>query len=195
MRQVLSWRFVATLAALVGLALLVNALFVGQDTVARVVERSGPTSRRADVVAIVVDSEAKEFGIRRNGFSRGRIDLQTHEDRSVTIFPGTPGASTCDVLSESARCALLAETLGDAIVWFALVPMSSNFQIQLPAIDELVGDDAQLVNGWQLPYAPVIDRSRCDSPAESFSEFLRDVGRRHRSIYRFGPNEITAVVC
>ena len=114
MRQVLSWRFVAALAALVGLALLVNALFVGQDTVARVVERSGPTSRRADVVAIVVDSEAKEFGIRRNGFSRGRIDLRTHEDRSVTIFPGTPGASTCDVLSKSAR-SRCSPRLGDAI--------------------------------------------------------------------------------
>ena len=73
--------------------------------------------------------------------------------------------------------------------------MSSNFQIELPAIDSLVGDSAHLVNGWQLPYAPVIDRSRCDSPAESFSEFLRVVGRRHRSLYGFGPNEITAVVC
>jgi hypothetical protein len=195
MRQVLSWRFVAALAALVGLALLVNALFVGQDTVARVVERSGPTSRRADLVSIVVGAEAKEFGIRRNGFSRGRIDLELLEDRSATIFPGTPGTSSCEEIGELARCALLAETLGDTIVWFAFVPMSSNFQLELPAIEELVGGYAQLVNGWQLPYAPVIDRSRCDSPAESFSEFLRVVGRRHRSLYRFGPNEITAVVC
>jgi hypothetical protein len=195
MRQVLSWRFVAALAALVGLALLVNALFVGQDTVARVVERSGPTSRRADLVSVVVDAEAEEFGIRRNGFSRGRIDLELLEDRSATIFAGTPGTSSCEDIGELARCALLAETLGDTIVWFAFVPMSSNFQIELPAIDELVGGYAQLVNGWQLPYAPVIDRSRCDSPAESFSEFLRVVGRRHRTVYRFGPNEITAVVC
>ena len=78
---------------------------------------------------------------------------------------------------------------------FALVPMSANFQIQLPAIDGLSGGYAELVNGWQLPYAPVIDRSRCDSPAESFSEFLRVVGRRHRSLYSFGPGEITAVTC
>ena len=195
MRQVLSWRFVAALVALVGLAVLIYALFVGQDTVARIVERSGPTTRRGDLVSIVVDSESRDFAIRRNGFSRGRIDLRLLDDRSATIFPGTPGTSSCDALGEAARCALIAETLGDTIVWFAFVPMSSNFQIELPAIESLVGDDAQLVNGWQLPYAPVIDRSRCDSPAESFSEFLRLVGRRHRSLYQFGPNEITAVVC
>ena len=194
MRQVLSWRFVAALAALVGLALLINAVFVGQDTVARVVDRSGPTSRRADLVSIVVESEARDFAIRPNGFTRGRIDLRLLEERSVTIFPGTPGTTTCKDL-EPARCAVLAETLGDTIVWFALVPMSANFQIQLPAIESLDGGYAQLVNGWQLPYAPVIDRSRCESTAETFSEFLRVVGRRHRSLYSFGPNEITAVVC
>ena len=73
--------------------------------------------------------------------------------------------------------------------------MSANLQVQLPAIVDLSGGYAVLVNGWQVPYAPVIDRSRCDSPAESFSEFLRLVGRHHRSIYSFGPGEITAVTC
>jgi hypothetical protein len=195
MRQVLSWRFVAALAALVGLTLLINAVFVGQDTVARVVERSGPDTRRADLVSIVLDADQHEFGIRRNGLTRGRLELRLLDDRSVTIFPGTPGTSTCDELGESARCAMLAETLGDSIVWFAFVPMVANFQVELPAIESLDGGYAGLVNGWQVPYAPVIDRSRCDSPAESFSEFLRLVGRQHNALYSFGPGEITAVTC
>lgn len=196
MRQVLSWRFVAALAALVGLALLINAVFVGRDTVARVVERTGPETRRADLVSIVLDADANDdFAIRRNGFTRGQLNLRLLGDRSATIFPGTPGTSSCEQLEESARCAVLAETLGDSIVWFALVPMIANFQIELPPIESLDGGYAELVNGWQLPYAPVIDRSRCDSPAESFSEFLRDVGRRHSALYSFGPGEITAVVC
>ncbi len=195
MRQVLSWRFVAALAALVGLALLINAVFVGRDTVARVVERSGPETRRADLVSIVLDSNQHDFAIRRNGLTRGRLDIRLLGDRSATIFPGTPGTNTCDELAESARCAVLAETLGDSIVWFAFVPMIANFQVELPAIESLDGGYAELVNGWQLPYAPVIDRSRCDSPAESFSEFLRLVGRQHNAIYSFGPGEITAVTC
>jgi hypothetical protein len=195
MRQVLSWRFVAALAALVGLALLINAVFVGRDTVARVVERSGPDTRRADLVSIVLGADQHEFSIRRNGLTRGRLDLRLLGDRSVSIFPGTPGTSTCDELAGSARCAMLAETLGDSIVWFAFVPMIANFQVELPAIESLDGGYAELVNGWQLPYAPVIDRSRCDSPAESFSEFLRLVGRQHKALYSFGPGEITAVTC
>src|SRR5688500_11442104 len=99
MRQVLSWRFVAALAALVGLALLINAVFVGRDTVARVVERSGPDTRRADLVSIVLDSNQHDFAIRRNGLTRGRLDVRLLGDRSATIFPGTPGTSTCDELA------------------------------------------------------------------------------------------------
>jgi hypothetical protein len=195
MRQVLSWRFVAALAALAGLALLISALLVGRDTVARIAEHQGPTSRRADLIAIVLDTDADDFALREDGTTRGRLTLKLHSDRSVTIFPGTSGTSSCDDLDKAGACAVLAETLGDTIVSFAFVPMSFGLQIELPAIRELSGGFAQLANGWQVPYAPVIDRSRCDSPAESFSEFLRLVGRHHRSVYRFGPGEITAVTC
>ena len=195
MRQVLSWRFVAALCALVALTLLISALFVGRDTVARVAEHRGPTSRRADLIAIVLDTDSDGFALRDDGTTRGRLTLRTHDNRTVTIFPGTPGTSTCPDVEQAAKCAILAETLGDTVVSFALVPMSANFQVELPAIVELSGGYAQLVSGWQVPYAPVIDRSRCDSPAESFSEFLRLVGRHHRSIYSFGPGEITAVTC
>jgi hypothetical protein len=195
MRQVLSWRFVATLAALAGLALLVSALFTGDDTVARVAEPSGPEHRRADLISLVLRSDAKNFAMRRDGFTRGRLDLELLDDRSATIFAGTPGSVSCEELDEFARCALLAETLGDTIVSFALVPMGSSFTFELPAIESLDGGYATLVNGWQVPYASVIDRDRCDSPAESFSEFLRLVGRHHRAVYSLGRKEITAVVC
>ena len=53
---------------------------------------------------------------------------------------------------------------------------------------------ALLANGWQVPYADVIDRTACDSPADSFSEFLRSVPV-HRALYSLGDNEIIAVLC
>ena len=111
------------------------------------------------------------------------------------MFAGTPGEITCPDLDKP--CVLLAETLGDTITWFALVPLVPNFQFELPAIESLDGGYANLVNGWQVPYAPVIDRSRCEEkyPAESFSEFLRLAGADHRAIYSLGRGEITAVVC
>ena len=62
MRQVISWRFVASIGALVALALFVNVAFVDRDTIAEVVEPSDPPARRADLVAIVLEN-------RRDGFS------------------------------------------------------------------------------------------------------------------------------
>ena len=88
---------------------------------------------------------------------------------------------------------MLAQTLGDTVSWFAIVPLAAGFKIQLPAVKELDAGYAHLVNGWEVPYAKVIDR-RCDSPAESFSEFLRLVPN-HTSIYDLGRGALTAVTC
>jgi len=73
------------------------------------------------------------------------------------------------------------------------VPLAAGFKIQLPAVEKLDAGYAHLVNGWEVPYARVIDR-RCDSPAESFSEFLRLVPN-HTSIYDLGRGALTAVTC
>ena len=73
--------------------------------------------------------------------------------------------------------------------------MGPQFTFELPAIDRARRRLRPLVNGWQVPYADVIDRSACDSPAESFSEFLRLVGTEHRTRFSIGESAITAVVC
>ena len=96
----------------------------------------------------------------------------------VTVFPGTPGEITCADLDRP--CALLAQTLGDTIVWFALVPMGPNFRFDLPAIEALDGGYANLVNGWQVPYAPVIDR-RCEGSARRVGRVLQRVPRASRA--------------
>jgi hypothetical protein len=196
MRQVLSWRFLASIGALVALTLFVYVAFVDRDTIAQVVEPSDPPSRRADLVAIVLENRREGFALDAAGMSEGDLQMSlVPEGRSARVFAGTPGEITCPDLDKP--CVLLAETLGDSITWFALVPLLPNFQFELPPIESLDGGYANLVNGWQLPYAPIIDRSRCDEkyPAESFSEFLRLAGADHRAIYSFSRSEITHVAC
>ena len=112
-------------------------------------------------------------GLRRHARARSRAPTSTSRAccwprRSATRSRGSPSSRCCP-----------------------------NFQFELPAIESLDGGYANLVNGWQLPYAPVIDRSRCEEkyPAESFSEFLRLAGEDHRAIYSFGRGEITHVAC
>ena len=91
------------------------------------------------------------------GFSQGELTMVLVpiglDAIEVPIHPGTPGVVTCPDLAKP--CALLAETLGDTIVWFALVPLGPNFRFELPAIESLDGGYAHLVNGWEVRYADV----------------------------------------
>lgn len=200
MRQVLSWRFVATVGALLGLTAVIYLAFGNNRSVAEVIEDEGPPDRRIDLVSIELGTTRDGF-VLENGVTSGTMTMQVlppgfTDAVPVTVFPGTPGEITCADLDRP--CALLAQTLGDTIVWFALVPMGPNFRFDLPAIDALDGGYANLVNGWQVPYATIIDR-RCrgfpGESAESFSEFLRIQGPAHRSLYDLGRGEITAVIC
>jgi hypothetical protein len=199
-RQVISWRFLATIGALVGLTALIYLAFGNNRSVAEVIEEEGPADRRIDLVSLELGTTRQDFAL-QGGVTSGTMTMQVlpagfTEPVPVTVFPGTPGEITCADLDRP--CALLAQTLGDTIVWFALVPMGPNFRFDLPAIEELDGGYANLVNGWQVPYADVIDR-RCEGQpgesAESFSEFLELQGTAFHSLYDLGRGAITAVIC
>jgi hypothetical protein len=200
MRQVLSWRFLATIAALIGLTALVYLAFGNSRSVADVVKSEVAQTRRMDLISIELGTRRDNFSV-QDGVTAGTMTMDVlpagrADVVPVTVFQGTPGEVSCEDLGKP--CALLAQTLGDTIVWFALVPMGPNFRFELPAIEELDAGYAHLVNGWEVPYAPVIDRRCTGQPgesAESFSEFLRLQGVNHRSLYDLGRGAITAVLC
>ena len=102
----------------------------------------------------------------------------------MRIVPGTPGEINCTALGETAECAVVADLLGDAVVWFAIVPLASSQTVALPAIVSLDEGYATLTNGWQLPHAPELER-RCARDFESFTAFREEVGTDFTSIYRF----------
>lgn len=197
MRQVLSWRLLAAIGALVGLAFLVTVAFTGGDSIAEITEPDEPVDRVADITALVLDTQVQGFSIGPDGRTVGEVTMQLAPpyDTVVRIFAGTPGANSCPSLGEFGLCSLLAEVHGDTISAFNLVPTGPSFTFELPAIVELEAGYAHLVDGWRVPFADVIDRSECDSPAESFAEFLREVGTDHRSRFSIGEGVITDVIC
>ncbi len=196
MRQVLTWRFVAALASIVGLVFVVDAAFVGRGSIAGVAGPSEPAGRRPDLISLVLETQSAGFTMSPDGRAEQDLVLTLPSSPApLRIFAGTPGQVTCPDLAAFGQCALLGELLGDSISWFALVPMGQSFRIELPAIEELDSGLARLVNGWQIPYAPVIDRSRCQPELESFSEMLRTVGSAHTALFDLGRGEITAVQC
>jgi hypothetical protein len=129
-----------------------------------------------------------------DGVSRGALELVLDAQRTMRIVPGTVGEVNCAELAQVAKCAVLADLLGDGVAWFGILPLRSDSTLVLPAIVSLDDGYATLTNGWQLPYAPVLER-QCDREFESFTEFREELGTRFSSIYSLPDGEITDVVC
>lgn len=193
MRQIFTVRFFAAVGAVLGLLVLLTALFRGDGSVAQLVERE-PMVRRIELVALVFSTTADNFAIGDDGLTTGTIDLVLDQERTMRIVPGTLGEVNCAALGEVARCAVVADLLGDGVVWFAIVPLASSQTVTLPAIVSLDGGYATLTNGWQLPYAQVLER-QCARDFESFTEFREELGDGFTSIFHLGAGEITDVVC
>ena len=200
MRQVLSWRFVAAIAAVLGLAFLVYVIQAARDDGETFADTSGDETRRMDVVALVRSIEQTDFQMTPQGTVSGTLVIEVMvggQPVRTQLFPGTLGVMSdeCAAATEQFRCAVLGQSLGDTLVYFALVPLSGELRFRLPAIDDLEGGFAHLVNGWELPYGRQIDRTACDPDSASFGEFLNEHEGEFEAIYDLTEKAIVAVDC
>jgi hypothetical protein len=193
MRQIFTIRFFAAAGALLGLVVVLSAMFRGDDSVAELTAAT-PMERRIELVALVFSSRSDGFAIGDDGTSTGTLELVLDQQRTMRIVPGTYGEVNCPALGQVAKCAVVADLLGDGVVWFAIVPLESSQTVALPAIVALDDGYATLANGWQLPYAPVLER-RCPREFESFTEFREELGTDFTSIYSLDEGALTDVVC
>ena len=197
-RQVLTLRFLAALAALGLLAVGVDTVFAGGGQHGSLAN-AGPSNldvngnvimRRIDLISSTERIERSEdFELGPDGRTVGVLDAVLDADgrRVMRVAPGTPGEISCGELSLPNRCVVLADVLGEAVIWFAVLPKGPRETVELPPIVDLQEGYALFENGWEIAYPPVIDRDddgTCrgqDIP--SFSDFVR----------RFGPNSTTIV--
>ncbi|WP_395155156.1 hypothetical protein [Ilumatobacter sp.] len=182
MRQLFTWRFVAALAALAGLAILINAVVVDDDQLAGIVESEVP-NRKIDLISPVFFMETSDdFGFGDDGLTDGFIDFVLPSRKVMRVAPGTPGNINCDLQSLN-RCVVFVDLLGEAVIWFATLPKAEGKTVELPPIVDLEDGLALFENGWQIRYPPVIDRFCAGEDIVSFSDFLR----------RFGPGSTSVV--
>ncbi|MBV1894151.1 MAG: hypothetical protein KUG57_08900 [Ilumatobacteraceae bacterium] len=183
MRQILSWRFLAAVTALVGLALVAAALLADSDSLEDAVEPDA-IARRMDIIEpIFAADQSAGFRVGRDGVTHGFMDLIVDSERVVRIAPGTLGEIACEELDQINKCALFADMLGDAVVWFAILPQAPRATVELPEIVDLEDGYAVFKNGWEVLYPPVIERSCGSEDIPTFTDFLR----------RFGPGSISTV--
>ncbi|MFK8025784.1 MAG: hypothetical protein AB8G26_17640 [Ilumatobacter sp.] len=206
MRQLFHWRLFAALGALVLLALGVDQAF-GVTAPTGSLAASGPVGngsdgepmrRRVDLIAPAERIERSlNFNVTEAGVTEGFLDAVLGPGRVMRVAPGTPGVVECANLRSEDRCVVFADLLGDAVVWFALMPRGPNDTVRLPPIVDLEDGYAIFENGWEITYPPVIERDEdtCGADIVSFSDFLRRFGPNSTSVVDLETMEVTEVIC
>lgn len=183
MRQLFNWRFVAAVAALGVLALLARAILTDDNSIEAVIEPE-IIERQIDLIEPIASATGVDGAtLLPAGVTTSPIELTLDAERVLSIAPGTLGEISCEELDAANRCAVLADMLGNAVVWFAILPQSARSTVELEPVIDLDDGRAVFDNGWRIPYAPVIERDCGGEDIPTFSDFLR----------RFGPDSVTIV--
>ncbi|MDJ0767409.1 MAG: hypothetical protein QNJ12_01400 [Ilumatobacter sp.] len=196
MREIFSIRFFAAVGAVIGLFFLLSTIFATRTVIERGGGDDGPAveRHRIDLVEQVFSSRNSGFRIDADGVAANDTDLIIDGRRSLRVVADTPGVDLCPRFGEIGACAVVADLLGEGVVWFALVPMGPDRTVEMPAIDTLDDGLATLVNGWQVPFAPVLDR-RCPDEFDSYRQFRDVLGDDFTSIFGIEERRLIAVAC
>jgi hypothetical protein len=196
MRQIFSVRFFAAVGAVVGLFFLLTTIFATREAIEGGGDDEGVVEIHSiDLVEQVFSSRNTGFRIDADGLAAVDTELIIDGQRSLRVVTGTPGEDHCPGFGEIGACAVVADLLGEGVVWFALVPMGRNRTVELPAIDTLDDGRATLFNGWQVPYAPILDRRCRNEEFESYRQFRQLLGDDFTSIFSLEERRLTAVEC
>ena len=196
MRHFLSARCAAALGIPIVVACLIYAVLMN----------TGSSSQSASKVVHFVNYTASVNTVQAEsgwsvvqGTSRSTARLALDDARTVFIAEGTPGEITCTDFSTPNACVLIAELLGDAVVWFALTPATSETlltRLALPPVVDMLngGDFAVLSNGWVIPLATPTKRS-CSTPTVSLREFINKFTSNMNVSLNLSADQIDVVTC
>ena len=194
MRQFFSWRIWAAVGALVLLAVTLK-LVLPASAVKSETTRIGPPDRTVQFVSLVYAVKPSNTFAVNDGIITGSADLVLDGQRTMHVVQGTLGEIDCPNYTQVGQCVVLADLLGDAVIWFALVPVQTGFKVEAPPIVELLTNGiARLKNGWLVPLASAVDRS-CPQETGSLVEFLRDYGPQSTTVIDVAKQRVTQVKC
>ncbi len=138
--------------------------------------------RRIDLVASVDAVNVDADFAMEGPTTRGAMRLDLDDLRTLVIGEGTlvddhslvPACTTFDTANS---CVLLADMLGDAVVWFALVPADTvrgRERLTLPGLVDMRdnGSLGVLANGWTLRLATPVVRECGDIDTANLRDFI-----------------------
>jgi hypothetical protein len=193
MRQFFSWRIWAAFGALIGLTLLLKASLPASSSPNTPAAHSAV--RTVDFISLVFQVAPSENFAIVDGVTQGSAAFILDGHRTMQITPGTLGQNDCAGYTEIAHCVVFADLLGDAVVWFAIVPAEPGLKVSLPPIVSLLGNGVvQLSNGWLVRTAKSVDY-KCPQETGSLSEFLSKFGPDSTTVIDVSKQRVTAVQC
>ena len=164
MREIFSVRFFAAVGAVAALLFLLSTLFAARTVIDNATDGDGPAGlelHRIDLVERIESANTAVVGLDADGVTVGEVQLTIDASRAMRIVARHAGELACQPAAPGA-CAIVADLLGEAVVWFALVPMNeSPTAVQLPAIDTI---EEGLGDARQRVAAPVRTRTRPPVP-------------------------------
>lgn len=126
---------------------------------------------KVDLVASVDSINVDPGWSQDGGRTKGAIRLNLDDLRTLTILEGTmvddySAVPACIQLAVPNACVLLADMLGDAVIWYALVAadaVAGREYLTLPGLVDMQanGDEGILRNGWIVKLATPVIRE-CD---------------------------------
>ena len=193
------------LAVLLAVLVAVVFLVITQDSSSDI--SVSQTLHKIDLVASVdsinVDSTwSQESGVTRGGAMRLSLDdlrVLTVQDGTLTADYGS--ASACTDFAKPNACVLLADMLGDAVVWFALVPsdaLAGREFLTLPGLVDMQanGDEGILRNGWVIKLATPVKRECGETTTSSLRDFItRFPDQLSKSIVNLTTDNVVSVKC
>lgn len=137
---------------------------------------------KVELAGRVMSAVATQEWSSNSEVSTGSMTVTLSTGRVVNIVSGTlVGANgdveACDPTLGMDKCVLLADMLGDAVVWFTFVKADAELpdsRLTLPGLVDMreSGDFGVLPNGWQVPLATPVKRV-CDvAPTVSLRDFI-----------------------
>ncbi len=138
---------------------------------------------RIDLTASVVSVNTDVGWAQRDGVtSSGALRLLLDDQRVLTVPEGTmvddyDAVPACSDFVTPNACVLLADMLGEAVVWFALVPADKADGLQYLTLPGLIdmqanGDEGILRNGWVVKLATPVKRQCGDIDTSSLRDFI-----------------------
>lgn len=159
-----------------------------------------------DLVASV-NTVTADVNWKQDGVTSGAVaQLSLDDTRVLTIPEGTlvddyDAMAKCEDFTTPNACVLLADMLGDAVVWFALVPADKVAGMQTLTLPGLVdmqsnGDEGILRNGWIVklatPVKRICEKTETTSLRDFITQFPHDASS---SIVNLTTDNVVTVTC